>query len=179
MDKIKLLSCVGNPEVVYGIFELRAHEMNENLKLLHLIFGTLYLWPVILYVNREKKRRYFPGKLKYDKLQVNSSDVHYCPPPYKLGGFYCQWKQPVLSMKCLQWQTERTPCQAAAVIHKKFSFIGAWECLQDCQCAHCGAPSSPIWWRNKDICKTNITCGSFCSISYLTKIPLNQDDTQR
>ncbi len=92
------------------------------------------------------------SKLSYDRLMVNSS--HGCtvrvllyPTIWKL-----QRKQLVLSMKDPEWQTERTLCQAAAVIHKKFSFICTWECLQDWLCGHCGARSlMTLIWRKTRI----------------------------
>ncbi len=46
-EKNKVLSCVGNQEaVIINVLELRAliaYGINENLNLLHLIFGNLYL----------------------------------------------------------------------------------------------------------------------------------------
>lgn len=123
---------------------------------------NLYVDIVTIFNTSFPRGYYICAKLGHDTVMVNSSRtctvrVLLCPTVWKL-----QRKQLVLSMKDLEWQTERALCRAAAVIHKKFSFIGAWECLQRCLRAHCWARSlMTVIWRKTRI--TGITCGSLCS----------------
>lgn len=63
--------------------------------------------------------------------------------------------RPLLPKKTLCPQYERmwmTDMRELFVIHKKISFICAWECLQRCLCAHCAARSfMTLIWRKTRI----------------------------